>query len=369
LKTVLYVTNIPSPYRVEFFTLLAESVKLTVIYERRTAANREKSWMAKTGAHRFEEIFLDGKSFGEEFSLSLGLVRHLRKHRYDDVVFGGYNSPTVILAMRWMRRHKLPYGITIDGMLPKDAVGPGWKERLKRSLISNAEFFLSSGHITTGELIKYGAKPEQIYETPFSSVRESDILPSPPERETYKTRLGCSGKTVLLYVGQFIHRKGIDLLLPAFEQYCREAQDPDARLYLVGGREDQLHGLGIESLPENIICVPFLTKAELADYYRATDLLVLPTREDIWGLVVNEAMSYGTPVLTTDHCVCGLELVEPGKTGVLVPAGDAAALAVGIRDGLAITDREAVLERARAYTIDEMYRQTLLVLESVASRQ
>lgn len=50
----------------------------------------------------------------------------------------------------------------------------------------------------------------------------------------------------------------------------------------------------------------------------AADLFVFPTREDIWGLVVNEALSYGLPVITTNKCLAGVELIEHGENGYII---------------------------------------------------
>ena len=61
---------------------------------------------------------------------------------------------------------------------------------------------------------------------------------------------------------------------------------------------------------------------ELSEYYKAADLFVLPTREDIWGLVINEAMNYGLPVITTTACVAGQELVENYKNGFILNIKD-----------------------------------------------
>ncbi len=362
MKSVLYVTNIPTPYRSAFFEMFSRDVKLTVAFERRSASNRDRSWAASDEIRPYKVLWLNGRSIGEEFSVSLDLVRHLRKHRYDHVIFGGYNSPTVIFAMLWMRLHRLPYGITCDGMLPKQEPARGPKEGLKRSLISHGDFWISSGATTTRELLRYGARKGRVYEVPFSSVREADLPLTPPDRDPSRARLGCGEKTVFLYVGQFIQRKGLDLLIPAFASYCRGRPDGEALLYLVGGEPRQLEAMGFSQLPEGVRCVPFLSKQELADYYRAADLLVLPTREDVWGLVINEAMSYGLPVLSTDRCVAALELVKPGKTGILVPAGDSKALARGMAQGLELKDRQAVLDGIRRYTIEEMTRRTLEAL-------
>lgn len=67
---------------------------------------------------------------------------------------------------------------------------------------------------------------------------------------------------------------------------------------------------GINKVTDNIVFVEFKTKEDLIDYYRAADLFVLPTREDIWGLVVNEAMAAGTPVITTTNCGAGMEILK-----------------------------------------------------------
>ena len=58
-----------------------------------------------------------------------------------------------------------------------------------------------------------------------------------------------------------------------------------------------------------------MSKDELTKFYRAADLFILPTREDIWGLVINEAMANGLPIITTDKCIAGLEMIKNGEIG------------------------------------------------------
>ena len=94
---------------------------------------------------------------------------------------------------------------------------------------------------------------------------------------------------------------------------------------------------------------------------------MLPTREDIWGLVINEAMAYGLPVITTDRCVAGLELVEEGRNGYIVPVEDEQVLADKMRAALA-SDMEAMgkasLEKIRPYTLENMARVHAEIFES-----
>ena len=107
----------------------------------------------------------------------------------------------------------------------------------------------------------------------------------------------------------------------------------------------------------NVHFVGFQSKDALAEYYRSADLFVFPTREDIWGLVVQEAMAYGLPVVTTDKCVAGLELIEPGLNGYLVPGENVPALGDAVEQALSgdlAGMGRAALETIRPYTIEAM---------------
>ena len=93
---------------------------------------------------------------------------------------------------------------------------------------------------------------------------------------------------------------------------------------------------------------------------------MLPTREDIWGLVINEAMAYALPVITTDRCVAGLELVRSGTDGYIVPVEDAPALAEKmdvVLSGAMEAMGASALERIRSYTIENMARVHAQVFE------
>lgn len=93
---------------------------------------------------------------------------------------------------------------------------------------------------------------------------------------------------VVLTVGQFIHRKGFDVLLEAWKDCSK-----DAELYIVGAEPTEEYQRIKEELElNNAYFVGFKTEDQLKQYYKAADLFVLSTREDIWGLVVNEAMAY-----------------------------------------------------------------------------
>jgi glycosyltransferase involved in cell wall biosynthesis len=95
-----------------------------------------------------------------------------------------------------------------------------------------------------------------------------------------------------------------------------------------------------------------MKKDELMLWYRAADVFVLPTRYDTWGLVINEAMAQGLPVITTSGALAGLELIHNGENGYVVPAEDADALANHM--GLVLSNSE--LRRSMAACSSEIIR-------------
>ena len=128
----------------------------------------------------------------------------------------------------------------------------------------------------------------------------------------------------ILYVGQLITRKRVDLLLQAFSQLDL----PTARLRIIGkGDQEQplqqlAHQLGIA---ERVSFTPGMPNAGIVAAMAAADVLVLPSRFDGWGAVVNEALMVGTPVICSDRCGAS-DVIENGRNGYVFEAGNARAL-------------------------------------------
>ena len=102
----------------------------------------------------------------------------------------------------------------------------------------------------------------------------------------------------------------------------------------------------------------------------ASDVFVLPTREDIWGLVVNEALAFGLPVITTDSCVAGLELIINEENGFIVPVDDEITLGRTIQnvvqDPKKLTTMSKIsLESVERYTIEQMAREHFNIINQL----
>lgn len=364
MKRVLFLTNFASPYRVHFFDELGKYMDVTVLYSDRVEdiKHRNADWF-EDGEGGFHPVQLTSVAAVGEENLCFDVIPWLKK-KYDAIIIGGYSSPTAVLAMAWLRLHKIPFYMEVDGGLIRQE--NKIKYLVKKALVCMANRWLSTGRYTTQYLVHYGAKEERVTNYPFSSLYEKDILPgviSQEEKRALRAKLEIPEKHMVLAVGQFIHRKGFDVLMQA-----AKSLEGDTGIYIVGGEATGEYLKLREELGlRNVHFLGFQKKEQLARYYQAADLFVLPTREDIWGLVINEAMAYGLPTITTDRCVAGLELIEDGVNGYIVPVEDAAALAEKIGAVLA-SDMEkmgaAALEKIRPYTLENMAKTHAEIFES-----
>lgn len=133
----------------------------------------------------------------------------------------------------------------------------------------------------------------------------------------------------ILYVGQLIVRKRVDLLLTAFGQLDL----PSARLRIIGKgeEEDRLKQLARQlGISERVSFSQGMPNAEIVAAMASADVLVLPSKFDGWGAVVNEALMVGTPVICSDRCGAS-DVIENGRNGYVFEAGNARALLERLR--------------------------------------
>lgn len=352
---VLFLTNIPSPYRVEFFNELGKYCKLTVLFERKSAKDREQQWLLNS-FNTFTAHFLSGVSIGNDSAFSFEVLRFLKSEKYDIIVIGGYSTATAMLAIKYMRLNKIPFILNADGgIIKKDS---RWRYLFKRFFISSARAWLSSSDETSNYLEHYGASKNAIYKYPFTSIKDEDIVNCPlsnNEKRKIRQQLNIKEDRVILAVGRFISIKGFDTLIKSTSLI-----DSSTGVYIIGGQATEEYSDLRQSLNlNNVHFIGFQAKEELSKFYKMSDLFVLPTRGDVWGLVINEAMAYGLPIITTDKCVAGLELIEDWENGFIVPVDDERTLAEKISIALKddkLLEKMAInnLEKIKQYTIENM---------------
>ena len=381
---VLFITCCPSPSRVEFFNTLGKNpdMDITVLFMESEEEQRHRSskWFADNNYKYFRGYIVKervGFKKKQYFGYICKDIIRFLKEKYDEIIFCGYAYPTFMYGMQYLIRHKIPYSIEVDGgFVAREKI---IKYKLKSFFISHANKWYSSGKNTNKYLIHYGAQKKNIIVYPFTSMNEQDfsrawnfndknphnvikrIVMNYPVflnkrqelKRVGKEKLGVSQDSVVLTIGQFVHRKGFDLLLKA-----ATGINKGIKIFIIGGAvTDEYNSLAQKYDLENVEFVNFQSKDDLKYYFWSADLFVLPTREDIWGLVINEAMAYGLPIITTNKCNSGLELVTK-ENGYIIPVNDVDALKKSIND--CFNNRNMMemgwnsLLKIQGYTIENM---------------
>lgn len=313
---VLLTTNCPTPYINGFADELGKLCDLTLVYELKLAKNRDSSWlMDNSKKWHFKLIFLNGLRYGKEMGLSFKIKRIIKKGNFDRIIIANPTTPTGIVALLFCRRHKIPFIIQSEGGFQGSGKGP--KEKFKKHIMEKADMYLTGMGGDDDYFLKYGATKDKLKPYHFTSSYKKDIddyTLSCEEKDNLKKELKIDSKPMFLYVGQFIHRKAVDILLKAFK-----GLDDKASLYLVGGElTDEYRQIIVDSNIKNVHSVSFIDKDSLRRYFQAADVFVMTTREDTWGLVINEAMEHSLPVITTKRCIAGLYLIENDVNGYLI---------------------------------------------------
>lgn len=310
---VMFLTNIPSPYRVAFWNMLGTKCDLTVVFESVNEKNRQ--WEVESGTN-FKSVFLKGFSVATQFHINYGIIRHIKRFKYDVIVISGYAAPTDMMAIDYLLRKDMPFIFSADGGFKKTGGNPLIRD-IQRHFISNATLYMSSGTMCDEYFLSHGVDSNKIRHYNFSSIVKADLnapISLPARENSLKRKYGLKDK-IVISVGQFIHRKGFDILLDIWGHM--KAQD--ISLLLVGGGPDEkLYRRMIKECDlKNVVIVDFLPKAKLFELYRISNLFAFPTRYDIWGLTLGEAMVCGLPVISSPCAAAAYDLVVEGKNGYM----------------------------------------------------
>ncbi len=305
MKKVLYLTNIKVPYRVRFFNELAKNCDLTVFYERRESSNRDKTWTS-CEEENYHEEYLDGTNLGRESSFSLKIIGVVKRD-WDVVIVGCYNSKVQILAMLTMRFCRIPFIINLDG---EQFINKSLKGLIKKFFLQGAKWYLTAGVKSSNSLKLILGKEKIVTPYWFSSLSEEEL--------NHNSNIVCNRELKkVLVVGQYFNYKGMDVAL-------RTAYiDRSIKYKFVGmGSRSELFIQDNIYIPDNVDIIPFLQKKDLDEEYKNCSLLVLPTRQECWGLVVNEAASFGTPIVSTWGSGAAVEFLSEDYPQYLAKAGD-----------------------------------------------
>lgn len=347
MRNVLYISNIEVPYRNEFFNQLSQKVNLTVIYERKKSSNRDDNWNLKT-EKKYTFIYLKGLKVFNEYTVDLKLFKYIFSKKYDDIILGCFNSPSQILAILIMRVLNIKYILNLDGEYFFE--GRGIKKIIKRFLLKGAYKYFVAGDKQKEKLKKY-ISVDKIYTYHFSSLSEAEIINN-------SKILNKNSNNKVLVIGQYFFYKGIDVALKVAEL------DSSIKYKFIGSsKRNSLLQKKVEDMNlNNVEIIPFLRKEELFKEYQTCKCLLLPSNKECWGLVINEAASFGCPIISTYGSGASMEFLE--KKWIVEP-GDYLSMYKAIKNlDIYKYNKQLLIKKSFKYTIENNVKEALFMLEN-----
>jgi glycosyltransferase involved in cell wall biosynthesis len=373
---VVFVTNFCPHYRVRTFECLARRVEVQFLF---FSDAQEWYWPLRYGQRQgdFAHEYLPGLTVGGT-RIAPALLRRLWRLDYDIVIKcinGRFALPAAFLVARIRGKPFILWtGVWHRLQTPAHRLF----HFLTRYIYRRADAMVVYGeHVRRFLIDEEGVPAERVFVAPHAT--DGDVYSqrlTASERSNLVKRLNLPRqRVVVLYAGRLESAKGVDDLLQAFlslddsrtlllfvgEGSQREALEATVDRANAGARVRFVCGVPPESMPA---------------YYALSDILVLPSRttpkfKEPWGLVVNEAFYQGVAAITTNAVGAAVGgLVEQGVTGLIVPEGDASALASAIErlvenPELRVRLGEQARQRIQTWTNERMVDGFMRAIEHV----
>ena len=329
---VAVLTEIISPYRIPVFNELAKDPRIDLEVLFFSESEERRRWRVPWEKIRFKSSILPGMLVAHRYQdgpmfLNPTIIAALWRGKYQTIICFGYHHPTIWMALlwsRWSRKRSLLWSESTRRDIRSSS---GVVEILKRQMIQCFTGFVAAGTAQVEYLRDLGAAQKDIWIAP--DAVDSDFFISQcqvhrKQKTAIKESLGVKGP-IVLYVGRLLDAKGIPDLIEAFEHVVKHQH---ATLMLVGDGPDmeRYKAMCRERGLTSVHFAGFRPQEELPQYYGIADVFVFPTRSDPWGLVLNEAMCAGLPVICSTAAGAAVDLVRAGHNGLLQEPGDIEAI-------------------------------------------
>jgi 1,2-diacylglycerol 3-alpha-glucosyltransferase len=235
------------------------------------------------------------------------------------VAIPGWADPAALAGLLWCQWRGIPSIILSDSTL-EDAPRVWWRERIKRAVLRNVDAGFVAGRRHKTYLSNLGLPPERIEEG-YDVVDNQHFTQGAElaRRRGAELRLSMGLPTqFFLTVCRFVAKKNLAALLDAYALYRAAAGEAAWPLVVVGDGPEQAALARRAAAPDLaglVLLRPFAQYDCLPAYYGLASAFILASVSDQWGLVVNEAMAAGLPVLVSRHCGCFEDLVVEGENG------------------------------------------------------
>jgi glycosyltransferase involved in cell wall biosynthesis len=335
---VTVVDVIPTPYRVPLYRRLHESgtYDLRVRFCGRTHADRRWPEPSLEFPHAFlRDVAITRRGAGNvlTYHLNPGIWRSILAPRPDALLLCGWGQPTFLLGGALARAAGVPYLVNSEshGAHPRSVIARSIRRAVFQPFVRAAAAYLATGTRARSYLLELGAEPAEVFIFPNACDVEAigaaaDAARAAGESARLQRELAPNGLPLVLYVGRLVAVKGVDTLLDAVAALGRRGLPVSLTIAGDGPERGDLERRA-RSLDVRPVFLGEVAPDALPALYAAATVVCLPSRDEPWGVVVNEAYAAGTPVVASEACGAAADLVIPNETGERFAVDNAGELA------------------------------------------
>lgn len=275
------------------------------------------------------------------------------------IVCVGYADPEIHQAINWAIKRGVRL-VTCSDSTYCDQPRFWHKEWLKRAVVAPFDAALVAGERSRDYLRHLGFAENGMF-APWDVVdndyfaRRADAARGDGLAAREKWGLP---RSYFLFVGRFIPEKNLELLIAAYARYANQAGEKAWSMVLCGsGPLESLLRASVEAagVADRVRFVGFLQYEDIPILYGLAEAVVLPSVSETWGLVVNEAMAAGLPVLVSARCGCTPDLIRRGENGFSFEPADLGALTARLEDIARLDDEQRLAMGRRSREIVATY--------------
>jgi len=327
------LTEIIAPYRIPVFNALAarKEVDLHVIFLAETDPNLRKWTVYKDEIKFSYEVLPSWRKRFDRYNVLLnrGVGSALSAFAPDVVLCGGYNYVASWQALLWSRMKQIPFLLWSESNVQDVRRAHPIVEFIKDEFLSRCSGFVVPGRSAAEYLRAHKIREESIF-VAANAVDNEFFATSALAARQYavkrRTELGLPER-YFLFVGRLVREKGVFELFSAYAKLDKAIRE-QVGLVLVGDGAERvrLEALAATISPGVVKFAGFAQREQLSFYYALAEVLILPTYSDPWGLVVNEAMACGLPIIISKVAGCAADLVMENWNGLLTLPRDESSL-------------------------------------------
>jgi len=364
---VILIHNTIAPYRHPLFEELSKKVDLMVYYCSVKHSFRKWDLWPRNYDYKYKvlsRVFV--KTTIGELSLNPSILKEVIRNKPDVMVISGYTDLTTWFAFAVAKLLKIPIIYWTEGIREPRSILGVITRPLRIFFVERSNAIIVPGKLSKRYVINLGANVEKVFIAPNAIDNDLFIEVSQrylPLKEKLRDQIRLKGKIIILSVAQLIKRKGIEYLLHAYAKLEHEYDNLTLIVIGSGPLEYRLKDLSKFLGLRNVRFIPSGMKLDkLIKFYCLADIFVLPTLEDVWGFVINEAMACGLPVISTYASQAAIEMIRSGKNGYIIKASDSDQLYEALksliqnpilRREMSEKSRETVVQEASVSTMAE----------------